>query len=87
MGINYRLPPPSGLGGTREISSPVVVRLNSPFRGAIVTYTLDGSEPEMDSPRYDGPIRVTEECVLKARSFLGTGRGSLTAQTVFTMKQ
>ena len=87
MGINYRLPPPSGLGGRREISSPVRVRLKIPFNGAIVTYTTDGTEPRIDSARYEGPIRVTGGCVLKARSFLKSGRGSLTAQTVFIMKQ
>ena len=86
MGINFRLPPPPGLGGTRDITSPVIVRLGVPFPGATVTYTLDGSEPGIDSAPYTGPIRVTGGCVLKARSFLGSGRGSLTAQTVFIMK-
>ncbi len=87
MGVNYRLPPPSGLGGTREISSPVIVRLGIPFSGAVVTYTLDGAEPGIDSARYEEPIRVTGGCILKAKSFLRSGRGSLTAQTVFIMKR
>ena len=87
MGVNYRLPPPAGLGGTREIASPVLVRLGIPFTGAVVTYTIDGTEPGIDSQRYEGPIRVTGGSVLKARSFLESGRGSLTTKTVFIMKR
>ncbi len=86
MGVNFRLPPPSGLGGIRDISSPVLVRLGRPFDGAIVTYTTDGTEPSTDSTPYEGPIRLTRGCILKARSFLESGRGSLTAQTVFIMR-
>ena len=86
MGVNFRLPPPSGLGGIEDISSPVLVRLGIPFPGAIVTYTTDGTEPGIDSTPYEGPIRLTRGCILKARSFLRSGRGSLTAETAFIMR-
>ncbi len=33
-----------------------------------IRYTLDGSDPTMDSPVYKKPVRITETCVLKARS-------------------
>ncbi len=33
-----------------------------------IRYTLDGSDPTFDSPLYTGPIKITGDCVLKARS-------------------
>ncbi len=33
-----------------------------------IHYTLDGSDPTFDSPVYEKPIVITEDCVLKARS-------------------
>lgn len=35
----------------------------------MVYYTLDGSEPTMDSILYTGPIMITESVVIKARSY------------------
>ena len=34
-----------------------------------IRYTLDGSEPSVDSPLYTGPISVKEPCTLKATAF------------------
>lgn len=34
-----------------------------------IRYTLDGSAPGETSPVYDGPVELTETCVLRARSF------------------
>ena len=36
---------------------------------AVIHYTLDGSEPDENSPVYDGPIEIRETCTLKAKSF------------------
>ena len=36
---------------------------------AVIHYTLDGSEPDEDSPIYEGPIEIRETCTLKAKSF------------------
>ncbi len=48
-----------------------------------IHYTLDGSEPDKDSPVYDGPIEIRGSCTLKAKAF----RNSFTTKTytkVFT---
>ena len=34
--------------------------------GATIYYTLDGSEPNAKSSRYDGPIQLTRNCLVKA---------------------
>lgn len=36
---------------------------------AEIHYTLDGSEPDENSPVYTGPIEIRETCTLKAKSF------------------
>lgn len=36
---------------------------------APIRYTLDGSEPTMDSNVYDGPVSITESCTIKAKVF------------------
>ncbi|MBN2447815.1 MAG: family 20 glycosylhydrolase, partial [Phycisphaerae bacterium] len=48
-----------------------------------VRYTLDGSEPAPTSPVYADPIRITGSTVIKARTFLPTDRGSMTAEFRF----
>jgi alpha-mannosidase len=45
-------------------------RITCPNPGAEIRYTVDGSEPTPHSTRYQGPITVTETCVLKTRAFL-----------------
>lgn len=38
---------------------------------APIHYTLDGSEPTAQSPRYEAPIEITKGCTLKAVAFHG----------------
>jgi hypothetical protein len=41
----------------------------------VVRYTLDGSEPTVKSPVYDGvPFQVDKDAVIKARGFTRAGR-------------
>ena len=37
--------------------------------GAVIRYTLDGSEPDENSKEYTGPFKVGESCIIKARAF------------------
>ncbi len=83
--VNFRLPPPEGLGGRRIISSPVKVTVYPPFPQAEVHYTLDGSEPTWQSPRLPAqPIEIEGSAFLKARTILPSGRLSLVAKTAFS---
>lgn len=50
--------------------------------GAIVRYTLDGSEPGAESPRYTAPLRIDGTRQIRARAFDAAGRaGEVVSQT------
>jgi len=43
---------------------------NAPYPGMVVTYTLDGSEPTLDSPHWTVPVPLTSNpAVIKARAY------------------
>jgi len=67
-GFNYRLPPP----GIRVIDGKVYANID--FPGLTVRYTTDGTEPDVDSPVYEGPLEVTG--TVQLRSFDTRSRGS-----------
>ncbi|MBM3285556.1 MAG: beta-N-acetylhexosaminidase, partial [Candidatus Aminicenantes bacterium] len=85
MGVNFRLPPPESAGGRRISFIPITIELGQPYPGAIVRYTLDGSEPALDSPLYSLPIEITRSAILKARTFLAGGRASRTLRTFISL--
>ena len=45
------------------------VILNTPVKGAVVKYTLDGSKPTVDSAVYVRPLEITEPCEIKAITY------------------
>ncbi len=50
----------------------------------VVRYTIDGSEPDGNSPAYSGPIRLTATATVKARSFFHGRPVSTVAGGTFT---
>ena len=52
----------------RVISEPVEVGFEAAKPGAQVRYTVDGSEPNSNSPVYNGPITIDGTVTLKART-------------------
>lgn len=72
--LSYRLPPPGGVveGDT--------LKANVPYPGLTVRYTTDGSRPTATSPRYTGPVSLSDEDgPVILRAFDATGRGGRTA--------
>jgi hexosaminidase len=83
--VNFRLPPPDGMGGKKLISGPAQVKIYPPFPGAEVRFTTDGEDPTRDSPLLpDGPLEVKDSTVVKARTFLRDGRASRVISTSFS---
>lgn len=57
------------------------------FPGAVIRYTLDGSEPDStDSPIYEGPISPNRFAVIKARAFRENWIGSDLATATYFPK-
>ena len=45
--------------------------LSSTTEGSTIRYTLDGSDPDLDSAIYTEPFAVTESCTVKATITMG----------------
>ena len=64
MGYNFRVGPP----GIKLEGGKLLI--NTQYPDEMVTYTLDGSEPTIDSPRWTAPVPLkTQPQVIKAKSF------------------
>ncbi|MBR5673630.1 MAG: family 20 glycosylhydrolase [Muribaculaceae bacterium] len=64
MGYNFRVGPP----GIKLVDG--MLHINTQYPDEMVTYTLDGSEPTIDSPRWTNPVPVKNQPqVIKAKTF------------------
>ena len=64
MGYNFRVGPP----GIKLEDGKLLI--NTQYPDELVTYTLDGSEPAIDSPRWTGPVTIKNQPqVIKAKAF------------------
>ena len=64
MGYNFRVGPP----GIKLDDGKLLI--NTQYPDELVTYTLDGSEPTIDSPRWTAPVPLkTQPQVIKAKAF------------------
>ena len=64
MGYTFRVGPP----GIKVVDGMLLI--NTQYPDELVTYTLDGSEPTVDSPRWTAPVPVkTQPQVIKAKTF------------------
>ena len=70
-GVHYRVPMP---GAILENGSLIA---NTPFPGLTIRYTMDGTEPNMNSSVYKGPIQ-TDSRHIQLKTFTSNGRSSRT---------
>ena len=61
--------PPAIQGDLVLFEDDAEVTLSCRTAGAVIRYTLDGTEPTEASPLYEGPFRVDASCVIRARAF------------------
>ena len=85
VGVNFRVPEPVELGKKVYLTKGASVELEVPFEGLRIRYTLDGGEPTSDSPLYTGPIDITETTIVSARTFMPSGKSSVTVQGEFVV--
>jgi hypothetical protein len=55
--------------------------------GAEIHYTLDGSEPTRQSPRYTGPVTLTVSCLVRARAFSAGLLPSFVAEAAYRLTE
>lgn len=75
-GINFRVPPPEGIGGRQRLMDKLRLSLTPPVPGAKILYTLDGKFPDGSSPIYANPIEIEGNKILRAVTLLANGRFS-----------
>lgn len=56
------------------------------FDNAPIHYTLDGSEPTVSSPLYQGEMQIRETCTIRVAAFRGTERSNTITQKVVFSK-
>ncbi|MCX6836127.1 MAG: PA14 domain-containing protein, partial [candidate division Zixibacteria bacterium] len=62
----------------------MVVRLGAPMPGAVVRYTLDGSNPAESSTRYSQPLVLRETATVKTRALLASADDTHITSMTFT---
>ncbi|MCX7974557.1 MAG: family 20 glycosylhydrolase [Candidatus Aminicenantes bacterium] len=75
-GVNFRVPPPEGVGGRRRIIDPIILSLVPPIPSAKIVFTLDGQKPTPNSPIYSGPLEIKDNTIFRAATLLPNGRMS-----------
>jgi hypothetical protein len=80
-----RLPPPppeiAPVGRIFDESTGVTLSLPPGIKSAPIHYTLDGSTPMGNSPRYSKPIRLTKTTTVKAAVFLRDSQSDAASAT------
>lgn len=71
---NYRVPTPIGLSSQKIISQQESIILENPIPGSIVKYTLDGTEPDINSKTYSQPILIDKSTTIKAKTLMPDGK-------------
>lgn len=88
MKLNYRQPDlEGGFNGKHVFIDSIQVKIIKPRLNSEVYYTLDGSEPTMQSSYYDKPFYRTTSMVLKAQEFLSDGRKGRVRTGVFNKQE
>lgn len=72
QGYNYRVPSPGAM------VEEGMLKANVEYPGLVIRYTTDGTEPTVNSSRYQHPVNVNGNVLL--RSFDASGKSSRTVQ-------
>ena len=70
-GVNYRIPLPGAM------MEDGLLKANVRFPGLTIRYSTDGSEPDLNSVEYTGPVNIGDQ--VKLKTFSKNGRSSRTS--------
>lgn len=65
----------------------VEVDIKHEDQSVVVRYTLDGTSPGIDSPKYEGPLTIPENAKLRARAFADDGQLSRATNAEFLIER
>jgi len=78
--VNYRVPGVEGLeSDVLSLQNSAPLQLRTALPDAVIRYTLDGTDPNPQSPRYDGPMQLAltdAGTIVSARAYTASGRPS-----------
>ena len=66
---------------SRRFSEPLKAELKNPDKDAVIYYTLDGTEPTTNSPKYSAPFTISGNTTLKA---LAVSKGLIPSKVIST---
>ena len=79
--------PPTIVPSGGAFGEAVAVDIQHDDRSVVVRYTLDGSSPGIDSPKYEGPLTIPASAKLRARAFAGDGQLSRASNAEFLIER
>jgi len=71
---------------SREFQDSIRIELADRNGIGAIRYTLDGSEPNDESPLYTEAISLAKTATIKARTYWGAGQSSAVAQANFVRR-
>jgi hexosaminidase len=84
--VNYHIPLPEGPINTIAITDKGTTLDFTTTRPVDMYYTLDGTEPTLESEKYTTPLQINESTTIKIRTALVSGKMS-TVRTINVVKQ
>lgn len=72
----YYVETPKGLQDDLFFQGSYEIRMIAPYPGTEIRYTLDGTDPQPGSLLYTGPFYIDQTTLIKAASFLPSGKSS-----------
>ena len=74
LGVPYRIPSLDGFHNVNAFTDKGTLTVECKDPQAVIRYTTDGSFPNAQSPRYEGPITVDQTTPFTLRTFTPSGR-------------
>jgi hexosaminidase len=77
--VNYHVAAPAGLKQGLTLSDEVEIELSTPYKGAKIFYTTDGTEPSTSSTEYTSPITLniaSDPVEVQAVTITSSGKAS-----------
>lgn len=83
MNVNYRIPDLEGFYKVNSFTDEQQINISCMDSSIGIHYTTDGSTPTLESPKYDGNLKITESTDFTFRTFRANGKPGDITKTSF----